>query len=322
MAEKLLEVQGLTTRFFTRSGVVKAVEDVSLYIDEGETLGVVGESGCGKSVTAMSIMRLVDKPGKVVDGRVLFRGENVLAMDEDELHELRGGKISMIFQDPMTSLNPVFSVGEQISEAIRTHLNLDKSAAWERAAEMMDRVRIPEARRRMRHYPHEFSGGMRQRVMIAMALSCNPQLLIADEPTTALDVTIQAQVLDLMQGLSREFSTATMLITHDLGVVAGMCQRVNVMYAGRVIETAPTHAIFAQPAHPYTRALLAAVPRSGVPRGTRLASIEGQPPNLVNIAPGCPFAPRCPKVQARCRVERPVLEDKQPNQAAACFYPY
>jgi oligopeptide/dipeptide ABC transporter ATP-binding protein len=315
-------VQELQTQFFTRGGVVKAVQDVSLYVDEGETLGVVGESGCGKSVTALSIMRLIDKPGKIVSGRVLFRGDDVLLMDEDDLYGLRGAKIAMIFQDPMTSLNPVFTVGDQISEAIKTHLGLDKAAAWERAAEMMDRVRIPDARRRMKHYPHEFSGGMRQRVMIAMALSCNPQVLIADEPTTALDVTIQAQVLDLMQGLGKEFNTATLLITHDLGVVAGTCQRVNVMYAGRIIETAPTRMLFAQPAHPYTRALLAAVPRSGVPRGTRLAAIEGQPPNLVTLKPGCSFAPRCPKVQPRCRVERPPLEDKQPNQAAACFYPY
>jgi oligopeptide transport system ATP-binding protein len=222
----------------------------------------------------------------------------------------------------MTSLNPVFTVGFQITEAIKTHLKLDDAAATNRTVEMMDRVRIPDARRRLKSYPHEFSGGMRQRVMIAMALSCNPQLLIADEPTTALDVTIQAQVLDLMRGLSQEFRTATMLITHDLGVVAGMCQRVDVMYAGRVVEEAPTTTLFAKPAHPYTQALLAAVPRSGVPRGTRLAAIEGQPPSLINVPPGCPFAPRCPKVQPRCRVERPQLETVGPNQKAACFYPY
>src|SRR5260370_6043738 len=224
--------------------------------------------------------------------------------------------------NPMASRNRVLPVGAQISEAIKAHLKRANPAATARAVEMMERVRIPEARRRLSHYPHEFSGGMRQRVMIAMALSCNPQLLIADEPTTALDVTIQAQVLDLMSGLAKEFNTATMLITHDLGVVAGMCERVSVMYAGRVIEEAPTRTLFASPAHPYTQALLAAVPRSDVPRGTRLAAIEGQPPNLVNVPPGCPFAPRCPKVQARCRVERPLLEDKRPNQRAACFYPY
>jgi oligopeptide/dipeptide ABC transporter ATP-binding protein len=322
MADRLLEVQNLRTHFFTRGGVVKAVEDVNIYLDESETLGVVGESGSGKSVTALSIMRLVDRPGKIVGGKVLFRGEDVLEMDEDELYALRGAKVAMIFQDPMTSLNPVFTVGYQIAEAVKQHLKLDNAAAWNRAAEMMDRVRIPDARRRLKHYPHEFSGGMRQRVMIAMALSCNPQLLIADEPTTALDVTIQAQVLDLMNGLAHEFKTATMLITHDLGVVAGMCQRVNVMYAGRVVEEAPTSTLFATPAHPYTKALLAAVPRAGVPRGTRLEAIQGQPPNLVNVPPGCPFAPRCPKVQPRCRAERPLLESVGPNQKAACFYPY
>jgi oligopeptide/dipeptide ABC transporter ATP-binding protein len=322
MAEKLLDVQNLRTHFFTRSGVVKAVEDVSFYLDESETLGIVGESGSGKSVTSLSVMRLISRPGKIVSGKVLFRGEDVLDMDEEELYSLRGGKISMIFQDPMTSLNPVFTVGYQIAEAIKLHLKLDNTAAWNRAIEMMERVRIPEARRRMKHYPHEFSGGMRQRVMIAMALSTNPQLLIADEPTTALDVTIQAQVLDLMSGLAREFRTATMLITHDLGVVAGTCQRVNVMYAGRIVEAAPTRTLFATPAHPYTQALLAAVPRAGAVRGTRLAAIEGQPPSLIDVPPGCPFAPRCPKVQPRCRVERPLLETVGPNQQAACFYPY
>ena len=301
---------------------MKAVEDVSFYLDESETLGVVGESGCGKSVTALSVMRLIDRPGKIVGGRILFRGEDVLEMDEEELYELRGGKIAMIFQDPTTSLNPVFTVGNQISEAIKVHLKLDDRAARNRTIEMMERVRIPDARRRYTQYPHEFSGGMRQRVMIAMALSCNPQLLVADEPTTALDVTIQAQVLDLMKALSEEFKTATMLITHDLGVVAGMAQRIVVMYAGRVIEEAPTRTLFATPAHPYTQALLSAVPRSSVPRGTRLTAIPGQPPNLVNLPAGCPFAPRCPKVQPRCRVERPELETVGPNQRAACFYPY
>jgi oligopeptide transport system ATP-binding protein len=322
MAEKLLEVQNLRTHFFTRGGVVKSVEDVSIYVDESETLGVVGESGSGKSVTALSIMRLIDRPGKIVGGHVLFRGDDILQLDTEELYGIRGGKIAMIFQDPMTSLNPVFTVGFQITEAIKTHLKLDNTAAANRAVEMMERVRIPDARRRFKHYPHEFSGGMRQRVMIAMALSCNPQLLIADEPTTALDVTIQAQVLDLMRGLANEFKTATIMITHDLGVVAGLCQRVDVMYAGRVVEEAPTDTIFAKPAHPYTQALLAAVPRAGVPRGTRLAAIQGQPPSLVNVPPGCPFAPRCPKVQPRCRVERPLLETVGPNQKAACFYPY
>ena len=323
MAEKLLDVQHLKTHFFTRAGVVKAVEDVSFYLDEGETLALVGESGCGKSVTSLSIMRLIDDPpGKIVGGKILFQSQDILDLNQSELYKIRGGKIAMIFQDPMTSLNPVYTVGDQIAEAVKTHLKLDDKAAWNRAAEMLERVRIPEARRRLTHYPHEFSGGMRQRVMIAIALSCNPQVLIADEPTTALDVTIQAQVLDLMKGLAHEFSTATLLITHDLGVVAGTCDRVNVMYAGRIVEAAPTKAIFARPAHPYTQALLAAVPRPDAQRGARLAAIGGRPPNLINLPPGCPFAPRCRKAQPRCREELPLLETVGPEQKAACFYPY
>jgi oligopeptide transport system ATP-binding protein len=323
MAERLLDVQHLQTHFFTRGGVVKSVEDVSFHIDEGETLGLVGESGCGKSVTSLSIMRLIESPpGKIVGGRVLFQGDDIVHMEEDDLYKLRGGKIAMIFQDPMTSLNPLFTVGFQIAEAVKTHLKLDDKAATDRAVQMLDLVRIPEARRRLDHYPHEFSGGMRQRVMIAIALSCNPKLLIADEPTTALDVTIQAQVLDLMKGLANEFNTATLLITHDLGVVAGTCDRVAVMYAGRIVETAPTRTLFKTPAHPYTQALLNAVPRADTPRGAKLAAIGGQPPNLVNLPKGCPFAPRCRKAQARCRVELPALETVGPNQQVACFYPY
>jgi oligopeptide/dipeptide ABC transporter ATP-binding protein len=322
MADRLLEVNNLRTYFYTRSGVVHAVEDISFYLDESETLGIVGESGCGKSVTSLSVIRLITSPGKIVGGTVLFQGQDVLQMSEEELLRTRGAKIAMIFQDPMTSLNPVYTVGFQIMEAIKAHLKLDNAAARNRAIEMMDRVKIPDARRRFGHYPHEFSGGMRQRVMIAMALSCNPQLLIADEPTTALDVTIQAQVLDLMRGLAQEFRTATMLITHDLGVVAGNTQRVAVMYAGRIIEEAPTRTIFAQPAHPYTQALLASVPRAEAERGQRLESLRGQPPNLVNLPPGCPFAPRCRKVQQKCREIRPELTPVGPNQRAACFYPF
>jgi len=323
MADRLLDVQHLRTHFFTRGGVVKAVEDVSLHVDEGETLGIVGESGCGKSVTSLSIMRLIDKPGKIVaTSKIMFKGDDIVDMDEDELQKIRGGQIAMIFQDPMTSLNPVYPVGFQIAEAVKAHLKLDDRAAMNRAAEMLDRVRIPEARRRITSYPHEFSGGMRQRVMIAIALSCNPALLIADEPTTALDVTIQAQVLDLMKALSSEFRTATLLITHDLGVVAGTCDRVNVMYAGRIVETAPTATLFKRPAHPYTQALLNAVPRADTPRGAKLAAIGGAPPSLINLPPGCPFAPRCRKAQARCRQELPLLETVGPQQEAACFYPY
>lgn len=322
MSESLLEVKNLQTHFYTRSGVAKAVEGVSFAVDESETLGLVGESGCGKSVTSLSIMRLVSPPGKIVGGEINYKGDDILDMDQEALYKLRGGQIAMIFQDPMTSLNPVLPIGYQIAEAVKAHLKMDDTAAMNRAAEMLERVRIPEARRRLKDYPHQFSGGMRQRVMIAIALSCNPQMLIADEPTTALDVTIQAQVLELMKGLANEFRTATLLITHDLGVVAGTCDRVCVMYAGRIVETAPTAAIFKSPAHPYTQALLAAVPRPDQKRGERLAAIGGQPPNLVNLPPGCPFAPRCRKAQPRCRKELPLLENVGPNQRAACFYPY
>ncbi len=322
--QSLLEVKNLRTHFSTRSGVVKAVDGVSFNIQEGETLGVVGESGSGKSVTALSVMRLIaSPPGKILeDSQIVFGGEDVLEMTEDELHELRGGKISMIFQDPMTSLNPVFTVGFQISEAVKTHLKLTGKAAEARTLEMMERVRIPDARRRLKSFPHEFSGGMRQRVMIAIALSCNPKLLIADEPTTALDVTIQAQILDLMKALSSEFHTAVMIITHDLGVVAGMCQRVVVMYAGHIVEEAPTRQLFANPAHPYTKALLNSIPHLEDNKKDRLTPIKGQPPDLVNLPPGCPFAPRCPKVQARCRIETPPLETVAEGQQAACFYPF
>ena len=323
MAATVLDVQDLRTHFFTRTGVVRAIDGVSFSLTEGETLGLVGESGCGKSVTSLSIMRLIDDPpGRIVGGRVLFQGDDVLEMDQQQLYTLRGGKIAMIFQDPMTSLNPVYTVGFQLIEAVKAHLHLDSAAATKRAIEMLERVRIPDARNRLRDYPHQFSGGMRQRVMIAMALSCNPQVLIADEPTTALDVTIQAQVLDLMKELAHEFHTSTLLITHDMGVVATTCERVHVMYAGNIIETAPTRTLFKTPAHPYTKALLNAVPRPDTPRGARLMAIGGQPPNLAALPPGCPFAPRCPKAQSRCLEERPVLEPVGPSQTAACFYPF
>ncbi len=324
MAMNLLEVNNLQTYFFTRGGVVKAVDNVSFVMKPGETLGVVGESGCGKSVTALSVMRLVaNPPGKIVGGEINFNGENILEKNLDELTELRGSKISMIFQDPMTSLNPVFTVGYQIAETVKRHRkDVSNDQAWKRAVEMLDLVRIPDPKRRARNYPHEFSGGMRQRVMIAIALSCNPQLLIADEPTTALDVTIQAQVLELMKGLSQEFNTAVMLITHDLGVVAGTCQQVNVMYAGHIVESAPVKQIFETPAHPYTVGLLQSIPRLDESRGSRLTPIAGQPPDLSNPPVGCPYAPRCPKVQSRCRQERPELMPVgRGEQVAACFYP-
>src|SRR5579864_6675403 len=282
MAENLLEVNNLKTYFFTRGGVVKAVDDVSFVVKPGETLGVVGESGCGKSVTALSIMRLVaNPPGKIVGGEINFSGENILTKNQEELTNLRGSKISMIFQDPMTSLNPVYTVGYQIAETVKRHRkDMSNDQAWRRAVEMLDLVRIPDAKRRAKNYPHEFSGGMRQRVMIAIALACNPQLLIADEPTTALDVTIQAQVLELMKGLSREFGTAVMLITHDLGVVAGTCEYVNVMYAGHIIESASVKQIFETPAHPYTVGLLKSIPRLDERRDAKLTPIGGQPPDL------------------------------------------
>jgi len=320
----LLEVNNLQTYFFTRGGVVKAVDNVSFVMNAGETLGVVGESGCGKSVTALSVMRLIaNPPGKIVGGEINFNGENILEKNQHELTEMRGSKISMIFQDPMTSLNPVFTVGYQIAETVKRHRkDVSNDQAWKRAIEMLDLVRISDPKRRAKNYPHEFSGGMRQRVMIAIALSCNPQLLIADEPTTALDVTIQAQVLELMKGLSREFNTAVMLITHDLGVVAGTCQQVNVMYAGHIIESAPVKQIFETPAHPYTVGLLQSIPRLHESRGSRLTPIAGQPPDLSNPPVGCPYAPRCPKVQNRCRQERPELMPVgRGEQVAACFYP-
>lgn len=324
MAANLLEVNNLKTYFFTRGGVVKAVDDVSFSIQKGQTLGVVGESGCGKSVTALSVMRLVaNPPGKIVSGEIRFNGEDILEKSQDELTDIRGSKISMIFQDPMTSLNPVFNVGFQIAETVKRHRkDVSNDQAWKRAVEMLDLVRIPDAKRRAKNYPHEFSGGMRQRVMIAIALSCNPQLLIADEPTTALDVTIQAQILELMKGLSSEFDTAVMLITHDLGVVAGTCQHVNVMYAGHVVETAPVNQIFATPAHPYTVGLLKSIPRLDDQHSSKLVPIAGQPPDLTNPPPVCPYTTRCPKVQNRCRQERPELMSVgRGEQLAACFYP-
>ena len=324
MTENLLEVNNLKTYFYTRSGVVKAVDDVSFVIKQGDTLGVVGESGCGKSVTALSLMRLVaSPPGKIVSGEIIFDGENILEKSQEELTDLRGSKISMIFQDPMTSLNPVFTVGYQIAETVKRHRkNLSNDEARKRALEMLELVRIPDAKKRMQNYPHQFSGGMRQRVMIAIALACNPQLLIADEPTTALDVTIQAQILELIKGLSQEFGTAVMLITHDLGVVAGMCKHVNVMYAGHVVESAPAKQIFETPAHPYTVGLLHSIPRLDESRETKLTPIAGQPPDLSKEIVGCPYAPRCPKVQSRCREARPELKPVgRGEQIVACFYP-
>jgi oligopeptide/dipeptide ABC transporter ATP-binding protein len=320
---KLLEVKGLRTTFHTRAGDVKAVSGVDFSLEHGETLGIVGESGSGKSVTALSLIRLLPQPPAEIEGdHILFRDKDVLGMDKNELRDIRGGQISMIFQDPMTSLNPVFTIGYQIAESAQLHLKMNRRQAMDRAVEMLNRVGIPNASKRINDYPHEFSGGMRQRVMIAIALTCNPALLIADEPTTALDVTIQAQILELMRGLSKDFDTSVMLITHDMGVVAGMTQRTIVMYAGKIVETTTTKQLFAMPAHPYTQALLRSIPRLDETTGQRLVPIVGAPPDLLHLPKGCSFAPRCPKVQARCQVEIPPLVETSPGQQAACFYPY
>src|SRR5215472_6047884 len=320
MAENLLEVNNLKTYFFTRGGVVKAVDDVSFAMRPGQALGVVGESGCGKSVTALSVMRLIaSPPGKIVSGEINFNGENILEKNTEELTDLRGSKISMIFQDPMTSLNPVFTVGFQIAETVKRHRkDVSNDQAWKRAVEMLELVRIPDAKRRSKNYPHEFSGGMRQRVMIAIALACNPQLLIADEPTTALDVTIQAQILELMKGLSREFGTAVMLITHDLGVVAEMADEVTVMYTGGVVEHGTVHQVLKEAKHPDTQGLLNSIPAVGL-KGKRLSVIKGAVPNPLNLPKGCTFAPRCPHVMDICLRQTPRLIDIGRGHQVHCW---
>ena len=311
-ARKLLEVHNLSTHFFTRDGVVHAVDDVSFELDYGETLGLVGESGCGKSVTALSLTRLVpNPPGKIIDGEVIFDGINVLKLSEEEMRLLRGKKIGFIFQDPMTSLNPTLTIGFQIAESAKLHLGLSRKAADDRAAELLNKVGIPRARERMHDYPHQFSGGMRQRVMIAIALACDPMLLLADEPTTALDVTIQAQILDLIRSLSEEFGTAVILITHDLGIAAGMCNRVNVMYAGRIVETADVDDVFERPRMPYTWGLMDSLPRLDEERGSRLRTIEGLPPDLIDPADACRFAPRCTYAREVCTQREPQLTPRE-----------
>jgi peptide/nickel transport system ATP-binding protein len=324
LARPLLAIEDLRTHFFTRDGVVRAVDGVSYSVLPGETLAVVGESGCGKSVTALSILRLIPQPpGRIVGGAIRFEGTDLLTRSESEMRRIRGNEISMIFQEPMTSLNPVLTISRQISETLMLHQGLDARAAAQRAVEMLRLVRIPEAERRAQRYPHEMSGGMRQRVMIAMALACNPKLLIADEPTTALDVTIQAQILDLMRELKEKIGASIVLITHDLGVVAEMAQRVVVMYAGRKVEEAPVRALFARPRHPYTLGLMASVPRLGATIGRtvppRLTEIPGTVPSLKDEIPGCAFAPRCAFATDRCRREAPELEAKTPGHVAACF---
>jgi oligopeptide transport system ATP-binding protein len=317
----LLEVRNLQTHFHTQDGVVKAVDGVSFHVDRGETLGIVGESGCGKSVTSLSIMRLIPSPpGKVAGGQILFDGEDLLQKSEEEMRHIRGNRIAMIFQDPMTSLNPVLTVGRQITESLELHLKLSKREATSRAAELLSMVGIPSPSKRLDNYPHQFSGGMRQRVMIAMALSCNPELLIADEPTTALDVTIQAQILELINRLKEELDTAVIMITHDLGVVAGMTDRVTVMYAGKVVEEGPTKEIFANPRMPYTIGLLRSIPRLDEERGRKLNPIRGLPPNLIDLPPICPFSPRCDYVQERCLSQVPDLRSVAPDHRAACLF--
>jgi oligopeptide/dipeptide ABC transporter ATP-binding protein len=317
----LLEVRNLQTQFFTQDGVVKAVDGVSFHVNRGETLGIVGESGCGKSVTSLSVMRLIpNPPGKIAGGQILFDGEDLLGMSDEEMRHIRGNRIAMIFQDPMTSLNPVLTVGRQITESLELHLKLSKKEAHNRAGELLDMVGIPSASKRLDNYPHQFSGGMRQRVMIAMALSCNPELLIADEPTTALDVTIQAQILELINRLREELETAVIMITHDLGVVAGMTDRVTVMYAGKVVEEGPTKEIFANPRMPYTIGLLRSIPRLDEERGRKLNPIRGLPPSLIDLPQLCPFSPRCDYVQERCLTVTPELRSVAPEHRAACLF--
>ncbi|PZQ49456.1 MAG: peptide ABC transporter ATP-binding protein [Rhodovulum sulfidophilum] len=319
--EPVLEVADLRTMFRTRDGGVYAVNGVSFSVAPGEVLGVVGESGSGKSVTMMSLMRLLPSPpAEITGGRVAYRGRDVRAMSERELRALRGGEIGFVFQDPMTSLNPVFSVGFQLMEPLRKHLRLSKAEARARAGELLRLVGIPDAEARLNDYPHQFSGGMRQRVMIAMALSCDPKVLIADEPTTALDVTIQAQILELMRGLRARFGTGVVWITHDLGLVAEIADRVLVMYAGQVVEQGPVAELFARPRHPYTRALLATRPSVDGARARRLRVIEGQPPQLFAPPAACPFLPRCAHAFARCAAENPPRMAVGPGHDAACWW--
>jgi oligopeptide/dipeptide ABC transporter ATP-binding protein len=316
----LLDVRDLHTQFHTSGGVVRAVDGVSWDVRQGETVALVGESGCGKSVSALSVMRLVSAPaGRITAGQILFKGRDLLALTEDEMRKVRGREIGMIFQEPMTSLNPVLTVGRQLTETMEIHLGMTPAQSRARAGEILGLVGISDPERRLRQYPHQFSGGMRQRIMIAMALSCNPALILADEPTTALDVTIQAQILELLKDLSRKLGVAMLMITHNLGVVARYADRVNVMYAGRIVERGTAREIYANPRHPYTLGLLRSVPRLDEPRKSRLDPISGQPPDLTRLPAGCAFAPRCTFVVDRCRVDRPELATVAPDHTAACW---
>jgi len=317
----LLEVKNLQTQFFTQDGVVKAVDDVTFYVMPGETLGVVGESGCGKSMTGLSIMRLIpNPPGKIVNGEIMFDGRDILRMSEEQVRSIRGNDIAMIFQDPMTSLNPVLTINRQISEALQLHMGMNKDQARTRTIELLKMVGIPNAEERIDQYPHQFSGGMRQRVMIAMALSCNPKLLIADEPTTALDVTIQAQILDLMRTLQVERDTGVILVTHSMGVVAGMSDRIQVMYAGHIVETASTEEVFANPRHPYTVGLMKSIPRLDAQRKEKLEPIRGLPPDLIDLPDMCPFVPRCNYAREKCEQKNPPLMKVNEDHYSACWF--
>jgi len=318
--DPLLDVRNLQTQFTTSGGVVRAVDGVSWDVRAGETVALVGESGCGKSVSALSVMRLVSAPaGRIVGGEIHFKGRDLLTLSEEEMRKTRGREIGMIFQEPMTSLNPVLTIGRQLTEPMEIHLGMTPAQARARAGEILGLVGIADAERRLRQYPHQFSGGMRQRIMIAMALSCNPALILADEPTTALDVTIQAQILELLRSLSRKLGAAMLIITHNLGVVARYADRVNVMYAGRIVERGTARELYANPRHPYTLGLLRSVPRLDEPRRAKLDPIPGQPPDLTRLPPGCSFAPRCSFVVDHCRVERPELELVAPDHTAACW---
>jgi peptide/nickel transport system ATP-binding protein len=323
----VLEVDGLQTYFFTRAGIVKAVDDVSFSLKRNETLAIVGESGCGKSMTALSILRLIpDPPGRIVGGSVRLDGRDLMQLNEAEMRDVRGNHISMIFQEPMTSLNPVLTIGQQVSETLRLHQDVSKQDAWSKAVDMLRLVRIPEPEQRAKEYPHQLSGGMRQRAMIAMALSCNPQVLLADEPTTALDVTIQAQILELIVDLQKRLGTAVILITHDLGVVAETAQRVIVMYAGRKVEEADVEELFGNPLHPYTHGLMGSIPRLALVAGQpeqeveRLQEIPGIVPLLINLPVGCVFAPRCKFADEKCRTTYPTYEEKRPGHWVACWH--
>ena len=319
-AENLLEVRDLSTHFFTPDGVVHAVDEVSFTLGYGETLGLVGESGCGKTVTALSVTRLVpDPPGKIVKGEIIFEGTDILKLSSDQMRRLRGKDIGFIFQDPVTSLNPTLTIGYQIAEPVRQHLGLSQRAAQDRAVELLSKVGIPRPKDRLNDYPHQFSGGMRQRVMIAIALSCDPKLLLADEPTTALDVTIQAQILELIQRLSDEFKTSVLLITHDLGIAAGMCERINVMYAGRIIETGGVDILFEKPRMPYSWGLLDSLPRLDDVRGANLRTIEGLPPLLINVPDACRFNERCDYARDICREKEPQLTERDADHFARCW---